>query len=95
MKKLLIDILHAWEEKLINDECTPEEIRHYSKMVSDNIDVLVTTKELSDMYHKPVPSVKMVIHRSKLAETNPPKVRKFYSLSAFRKIMPSSWHKDK
>ena len=93
MKKLLLDVLHSWEYKLTHDECTPEEIKRLSDLVSENVDVLVTTKELSEMYHKPLPNIKMVIHRGDLAESNPPKVRKFYSLSAFRKIMPHSWVK--
>ena len=91
MNNLLLDVLRAWELKLMHNDCTAEEIRKCYDLVSDNLDVLVTTKDIADIYKKPLPSVKETIYRNKLSDENPPKVRKFYSLMKFRKIMPNSW----
>lgn len=91
MKELLLDILRAWERKLLNDECTAEDIRECSKIITDNVDVLVTAKDLSEIYGKPLPSVKTCLSRNGLQSKNPPKVRKFYSLLAFRKVKPKTW----
>lgn len=88
---LLLDVVRSWERKLINNDCTPEEIRSLYNIAQDNLDVLVTERDLAEMYHKPRASVRVAISRNNLTEKNPPKVRKFYSLKAFRKIMPKSW----
>ena len=88
---LLLDIVRSWERKLINNDCTPEEIRNLYNIAQDNLDVLVTERDLAEMYHKPRASVRVAISRNNLTAKNPPKVRKFYSLKAFRKIMPKSW----
>ena len=76
---------------MINNDCTPEEIRNLYNIAQDNLDVLVTERDLAEMYHKPRASVRVAISRNNLTAKNPPKVRKFYSLKAFRKIMPKSW----
>lgn len=92
MKELLLDIVRTWERKLANDECTAEELRRYMSLAENGIDVLVTAKDIAEMYHKPLSSVKVCMSRNGLSSKNPPKVRKFYSLSSFRKIMPKTWN---
>lgn len=93
MRELLLITLRALEEKLLNDECTPEELRHLNEL-SKNVDVLVTTKEIAKIYDKPEASVKMAISRNNIQSENPPKVRKFYSLNKIRKILPVSWRHE-
>lgn len=94
MRELLLQTLRAWEEKLLNDDCTPEELRHLSEIVKHEVDVLVTTKEIAQIYDKPEASVKMAISRNNIQSANPPKVRKFYSLNKIRKILPVSWRHE-
>lgn len=40
MNNLLLDVLHAWELKLMHNDCTAEEIRKLYDLVSDNLDVI-------------------------------------------------------
>lgn len=49
MNNLLLDVLHAWELKLMHNDCTPEEIRKCYDLVSDNLDVLVTTSVMASV----------------------------------------------
>lgn len=95
MRELILQTLRAWEEKLLNDECTPEEIRRLGEIVKNNVDVLVTTKDIAKIYDKPEQNVKMAISRNNIQSANPPKVRKFYSLNKIRNILPASWRHTK
>lgn len=89
-KRLLIETLDFWKYKLDNNLCTPEEITSFSKMVTENLDVLGTVEDLAKHFGVSEGNVRTVINRKVFGK---PKRRVYYRFLEFLKVVPEKWRK--
>lgn len=88
-KKIILEFLDFLKFKIENDALTAGELESLARMVMENANLYVTIDELSAYYGKSKDAVNSVIKRRMIQK--PRRNVVLYSLSAFRKILPSSW----
>lgn len=90
----LVQFLHEtlmyWDKKLINNDCTVDEITKAATVVVNNMDVYGSISDIAQFYGQSESNVRNVIAR-KMFER--PKRKVLYSFSKFTAIMPNSWKK--
>lgn len=87
-KFILIEILDYLKYKLLNDDCTPEEIRSFANMAEDNLHINTTTAHIAERYHQSRSNVRNVLSRKTMPKA---KWVKLYDYMKFMKNMPKRW----
>lgn len=94
MKHTLLNILDFLRYKVDNDQCTPEEIRNLSDIVTKELNTSATIDELSDFYGQSRSNVSNVISRRPIPKDKKPKRRIYYNFAWFNSIIPDSWKRS-
>lgn len=87
-KRVLIEILDYLKYKLVNDDCTPEEMRSILNMTEDNLQIHATTKDIAERYHQSRSNVRNVLSRNFMPK---PKYVRLYDYMKFLKNIPKRW----
>ena len=87
-KKILLEFLDFLSFKVKNDLLTCEDLESISKSFAKGLDLQGTAEDFARFYGKPKTNVTSVINRRMVKK---PIRRVYYSFSAFRKIIPTSW----
>lgn len=90
-KDTLIEILEYYIHRLKSGGCTMEEIDDALRVVEQNMEIDGSISDFAEFYGKTYEAVNGVIKRRMIAK--PKKNLTLYSFSAFRKIIPESWHR--
>lgn len=90
----LVEFLHEtlmyWDKRLINKECTVEEITEAASAVCNNIDAYGSISDIAEFYGQSESNVRNVIARKMFDK---PKRKVLYSFNKFSAIVPNSWLK--
>ena len=86
---MLIDILDFLKHKIVNDDCTPEEMQSVFKMLSENTVTKATTRDIADFYGQSNSNVRNIVSRWGV----PGESRRYYNFSVFQKFVPKSWRR--
>lgn len=90
-KRILLEFLDFLRLKIENDSLTIDELESIGRAIVEDMEVYATIDELSAHYGKSKDAVNGVIKRRMFEK--PRRNVVLYSLSAFRRIIPSSWRK--
>lgn len=88
IKQILIDTLDYLRYQLVNDKCTPEELRSIKDAVIDNLDIDASYSDIAEFYGQKESNVRNVCSRRMIEK---PKRRVYTNFAAFTKILPKSW----
>lgn len=89
-KRIIIEVLDYLKYKVLNDDCTLEELRSISDTIGENLDINCTTKDLSEYYGQSQSNIRNVLTRNFMPK---PKRKTYYSFSKFIKFIPKSWRR--
>lgn len=92
IKNLILDILDYLKFQVVNDRCTPEELRSMYDTITENIAVDATISDIANHFGQSESNVRNVAARSYVGK---PKRRVHYNLLKFVKCAPASWHKKR
>lgn len=88
IKQILIDILDYMRYQVVNDKCTPEELRSITHTIVENIDMDASISDIAEFYGQKETNVRNLCSRRLITK---PKRRVYYNFAAFTKILPKSW----
>lgn len=91
MEDFIIDVLDLFKSKMKNGQCTKEQTDAVYKVISENLNIFATADEIASHYGKSRDAVHSII-KNKMFE-KPRRNVTLYNFKAFRKLIPSSWHK--
>lgn len=89
-KRVIVEILDYLKFKVLNDDCTPAEIRSFANVVEENLDINCTAQDLANYYGQSQSNVRNVLSRNFMPK---PKRKTYYSFSHFLKFIPKSWRR--
>lgn len=89
-KRIIVEVLDYLKYKVLNDDCTPEELRSISNTIGENLDINCTAKDLAEYYGQSQSNVRNVLNRNFMPK---PKRKTYYSFSHFIKFIPKSWRR--
>lgn len=87
IKQVILDVLDYLRYQVVNDKCTPEELRNIKDNFVDNLEMDATIKDIAKFYGKSENDVSTVISR----RMSKPKRRVMYNFSWFTRVMPKTW----
>ena len=87
-KRVVIEVLDYLKYKVLNDDCTPEELRSFQDVITDNLEINCTTADLAQRYNQSPSNVRNILSRNFMPK---PKRRVYYSFSKFIKYIPKWW----
>lgn len=87
IKQVILDVLDYLRYQVVNDKCTPEELRNIKDNFVDNLEVDATIKDIAQYYGKTENDVSTVISR----RLSKPKRKVMYNFTWFARVMPKTW----
>ena len=90
LKGLIIETLDKWKSDLINNRCTPTEIKSLANMMLENVEADATLDEIAQHFGQSKSNVSNIIARRFLGR---PKRVVVYPFQKILKIVPHSWFK--
>lgn len=87
-KRIIIEVLDYLKFKVLNDDCTPDEIRSISNTIEENLDINCTTKDLAEYYGQSQSNIRNVLTRNFMPK---PKRKVYYNFTKFIKFIPKTW----
>lgn len=87
IKQVILDVLDYLRYQVVNDKCTPEELRNIKDNFVDNLEVDATIKDIAQYYGKTENDVSTVISR----RISKPKRKVMYNFTWFARVMPKTW----
>lgn len=90
-KKLLLEIIDFMKYKVVTDQCTPEEIRKFADIATEQLDTLATSKDIAEFYGQSESNVRNVLARRYISKEHKPKRKVYFSFNLFAKLKPNSW----
>lgn len=87
IKQVILDVLDYLLYQVVNDKCTPEELRNIKDNFVDNLEVDATIKDIAQYYGKTENDVSTVISR----RLSKPKRKVMYNFAWFARVMPKTW----
>ncbi len=88
-KSILLEIIDFIRYKILADECTPAEMAHMAKVVSENIDTKATMGDIARHYGQSQSNVRNIIARRYVGK---PTRRVYYNVAESAKVAPKTWH---
>lgn len=88
IKQVVLDILDYLRWQVVNDRCTPEQMRSIHDSFVGNIAVKATADDLAEYFDQRKENVKNVLSRAPLPK---PRRRVYYSFTSFVKCLPKTW----
>lgn len=87
-KRIILEVLDYLKYQVVNDRCTPEEIRSFADTIENNLDIDCTAQDIAERYNQSPSNVRNVLSRNFMPK---PKRRVYYSFSKFIKFIPKRW----
>lgn len=87
-KRMILEVLDYLKFQVMNDRCTPEEIRSFANTIEDNLDIECTTADIAERYNQSCSNVRNALSRNIMPK---PKRKVYYSFSKFIKYIPKRW----
>ena len=91
-KKVLIEILDFYKDKVENNLCTLEEIDSACKALEENMEIYGTIADFARFYMVTEGNVRSTINRKLIAK---PRRKVLYPFHKFLKIVPDKWKHHK
>lgn len=91
VKKMLLEIIDFYREKIINDKCSEADMRSVFKMLSENAIGDVTIGELAEYYNQSESNVRNVLSRNYIGK---PRRKLLYNFMKVIKVIPKTWGRD-
>ena len=88
IKQVILDILDFIRWQVINDRCTPEQLRSIHASLVEKITVEATAEDIADYFGKSKENVRNVLSRTPMPR---PKRKTYYCIKSFFKFMPKTW----
>lgn len=88
IKKVLLDIIDYLRYQVVNDKCTPEEMRSIYSSIAENLDMDATAKDIADFYGKSELCVRNLAQRTPVPK---PKRKVYYNFAKVVKYKPKNW----
>lgn len=92
VKNILLNIIRRWEHDLINNRCTPTQMKSLCSLLINNVDMDASLDEIADHFGQSKSNVSNIIARR---FTGKPKRQVLYPLQKIIKIVPRSWLRPK
>ena len=93
-KKVLLEIIDFLKYKILNDQCTAEEIRKFADVAIEQLDTLATTEDIANFYGQPLYNVHNILNRRPIPKDKKPKRKVYFSFNLFATMKPKSWKKQ-
>lgn len=87
-KRLLLDQLDYFRERIANDRLTLEEVESITRIFANHLHLLGTSEDFARHYNQSRTNVSSVLNRRMMEK---PIRRVYHSFNAFQKIVPQSW----
>ena len=87
VKKMLLEIIDFYREKIVNDKCSEADMRSVFKMLSENAIGDVTIGELAEYYNQSESNVRNVLSRNYIGK---PRRKLLYNFMNVIKVIPKS-----
>lgn len=87
-KRVILEVLDYLKYKVLNDDCTLEELRSFQDVITDNLDINCTTQDLAERYGQSRSNVRNALSRNFMPK---PKRRVYYNFSKFISFIPKRW----
>ena len=88
IKQVILDILDYMKWQVVNDRCTPEQLRSIHDAVVGRIVVEATADDLAEYFNQRRENVKNALSRATMPK---PKRRVYYCMKSFMKSVPKTW----
>lgn len=95
MKKAILEILDFCRYKVVNDKCTPEELKSFYDIATKELDIRGSVSDLAEFYGQSRSNVSNVISRRYIPGKEKPKRQVTYRFGWFASIMPESWKRNR
>jgi hypothetical protein len=92
-KKILLEIIDFLRYKVATDQCTPEELRKFADVATNELDTMASTEEIADYYGQKLNNVHNVLKRRPIPKDKKPKKKIYFSFNLFATLKPKSWNK--
>lgn len=92
-KKILLEIIDFLRYKVVTDQCTPEELRKFADVATNELDTMASTEEIADYYGQKLSNVHNVLNRRLIPKDKKPKKKIYLSFNLFATLKPKSWNK--
>ena len=92
-KKLLLEIIDFLKYKVVTDQCTPEELRKFADVTTQQLDTMASTEEIAKYYGQKLSNVHNVLNRRPIPKDKKPKKKIYFSFNLFATLKPKSWNK--
>lgn len=92
LKNMLIETLDYYRYKVINDECTADDMKSIFKAISNGVICDTTIKDLAEFYGQSESNIRNVLSRNIVKK---PKREVLYNFFDVSKIIPKRWRGEK
>lgn len=92
IKEVVLNILDYLRYQVVNDKCTPEELRSIHDAVITNLEVDATIKDMAEFYGQKESNVRTALSRRYIGK---PKRNVYYNFTKFHKVIPNTWFKSR
>lgn len=92
IKELVLEFIEFLKYQVLNDRCTPEQLRGIYKTFAENMAVDATIGDIAKHYGQSESNVRNVAARSYIGK---PKRKVFYNFMKFSECVPASWHEQR
>lgn len=92
IREALADMLGILQYKVKNNVLTPEDMEAIMDLLRCGCGIQATARDLAGYYHQTEDSVRHLIHRNIFPS---PKRRVYYDFSAFQRLVPAKWKKNR
>lgn len=90
IKDIVVNILDYLKYQVVNDKCTPDELRSIQNVLVENLDINCTIDDIARYYNQSESNVKNVLTRKPMPK---PKRRVYYNFAKFLTIIPKTWRR--
>lgn len=91
VKEVVINILDYLKYQVVNDKCTPDELRSIQNSLIDNLDIDCTCEDIATMYNQSRSNVRNVLSRNFMPK---PKRKVYYNFVKFITFIPKTWRRN-
>lgn len=90
LKEIVIDLLDYLRYQVVNDRCTPDELKSIYRITVENLKVDATVEDIAKHYGQKESNVRNAISRMPLQK---PKRRVYHNLCDIQKYLPKTWRR--
>lgn len=91
IKDVIVNILDHLKYQVVNDKCTPDELKSIQNSLIDNLDIDCTCEDIATMYGQSRSNVRNVLSRNFMPK---PRRKTYYNFAKFITFIPKSWRRS-